>query len=86
MTPNYYPGARTQEEIEEEARNAMFIAVIVDDLKDNFKSEVEDATADLTELEYLRLLNSAALELAEFAQARAREIGGGTLYSCNPRF
>lgn len=82
MTPNYYPGCRTLEEIEEEARQEHYAAVIredvweiVDELKDNFKSEVEDATVALDELDYLKMLNSAALELAEFAQARASELG-----------
>ena len=53
------------------------LEVIVDDLKEEFRSQIEDATLEFncSEAGYLKLLRGATLELFEFAQARLQEIG-----------
>tara|TARA_R100001510_G_C7653180_1_gene211228 strand:- start:1600 stop:1806 length:207 start_codon:yes stop_codon:yes gene_type:complete len=51
------------------------LEVIVDDLKEEFRSQIEDVTSEVSEAEYLKLLRGATLELFEFAQARLQEIG-----------
>lgn len=71
MTPNYYKEARTLEEIEEETRNVFFTTVIVDDLLEQFKSEAKEVAADLTEEQFIKILNDSAASLIEFAKERA---------------